>query len=173
MKFWIKIQTTLEVWGEAIKRWLDTHLCVISRSAASQVVRERDMALEQLEELEDEMSEEIEKLTNETHYLKDELSYEHLRNKRLEEEVQAVRDRDFKDIYPGLQAAINRLGEENRELRQNFSKIVEGAKDFFCEKCKEDCTKEDGRCPFKDFAEFIDMRIKDDEVPTETASEDC
>ena len=125
-----------------------------------------------LEHMEDELTIEIEALQDENEYLKDELATLRVKDKRLEDEIKTVRERDFKDIYPGLQATISHLEEENRELRLNTNKIVDGARDFFCEQCKEDCTKEDGRCPFEDFAEFIDLRIKEDEVPTETASED-
>ena len=132
-------------------------------------VKELQSALEHMEE---ELDLQIEKLQDENEYLKDELSWSRVRSNRLDEEIKTVRERDYKDIYPGLQAAINQLGEENRELRQNFSKIVEGAKDFFCEQCKEDCAKENVQCSFEDFQEFIDLRIKKDEVPTETTSED-
>lgn len=164
MKLWIKIQTTLEVWGEAIKRWWTTNLCVISRHAASQVVRERDMALEQLEELEDEMSEEIEKLTDETKYLKDELAYEHMRNKRLEEEVQTVRDREYKDIYPGLQ-------KENEALREDLEHLVADFNYHSCFSCTVKTCEympEPGQVVRSNCPHYKG----DDEVPTETSPED-
>lgn len=171
-KLWIKIRVRLELWHDAIEHWFDTHVRVVSKKAVRQLVQERDLLRESMEELEDQSSTDIEKLTQENDYLKDELAYEHIKNKRLEEEVQTVHDRDFKDIYPGLQATISHLEEENRELRLNMNKFVDGARDFFCERCKEDCTKDDGHCPFDDFVEFTDARIKNDEVPTETSPED-
>ena len=86
---------------------------------------ERDMLRDQLEELEDGSATEIEKLTNETIYLKDELAYEHTRNKRLEDELQTVRDRDFRDIYPSLQAENKRLLETVEELRAQLVKEIQ------------------------------------------------
>ena len=125
MKLWIKIQTVLELWAEAIERWWDTHLCAISRTAARQIVLERDMLRDQLEELEDSSATDYEKLTDENTYLKDELAYEHMRNKRLEDELQTVRDRDYKDIYPGLQAENKRLLETVEELRAQLVKEIQ------------------------------------------------
>lgn len=164
MKLWIKIQTTLEVWGEAIKRWWDTHLCVISRSAARQIVMERDMLLEQIEELEDGSSTEIEKLTDETKYLKDELAYEHMRNKRLEDQLQTVRDRDYKDIYPGLQ-------KENEALREDLEHLTEQFQFRSCFTCTVK-TCEYMPDPGQVVRSNCPHYEGDDEVPTETSPED-
>lgn len=123
MKFWIKIWTALEVWGEAIKRWWDTHLCAISRKAATQVVLERDMLRDQLEELEDQDSTEIEKLTQENTYLKDELAYEHMRNKRLESVIKDRENTNFQNIYPGLMAEITSLKETNELLQKAYVRL--------------------------------------------------
>lgn len=128
-RFLFKIRIKLEVWNEDLNRWWDTHLCAVSRSAARSVVMERDMLRDQLEELEDSTATEIEKLTNETIYLKDELAYEHMRNKRLEDELQTVRDRDYKDIYPGLQAENEQLKEEIQKLAEELQKRREGEPD--------------------------------------------
>lgn len=167
MNIWIKITTTLEVWGEAIKRWWDTHLCAISRTAARNVVLERDMLRDSLEELEDHDSAEIEKLTLETLYLKDELAYEHMRNKRLEDELQKVKDRDLKDIYPGLRDEIESLQDELVQTKKN-------ARDYLIEDiCDAELLKACETCETKgNEAVNPSCPLSADEVPTETASED-
>ena len=72
-------------------------------------VKELQSALEHMEE---ELNLQIEKLQDENEYLKDELAYSRIRSNRLDEEIKTVRERDFKDIYPGLQAEIESLQDE-------------------------------------------------------------
>ena len=76
-----------------------------------------------LEVMEEELNEQIEKLQDENEYLKDELSYSRVRNNRLDEEIKTVRERDFKDIYPALQAENKQLIEKIEELTK---KLEEG-----------------------------------------------
>ena len=76
-----------------------------------------------LEHMEDELNLQIEKLQDENEYLKDELSYSRVRSIRLDEEIKTVRERDFKDIYPGLQAENKMLIEKIEELTK---KLEEG-----------------------------------------------
>ena len=83
-------------------------------------VKELQSALEHMEE---ELNLQIEKLQDENEYLKDELSWSRVRSNRLDEEIKTVRERDFKDIYPGLQAENKMLIEKIEELTK---KLEEG-----------------------------------------------
>ena len=83
-------------------------------------VKELQSALEHMEE---ELNLQIEKLQDENEYLKDELSYSRVRSIRLDEEIKTVRERDYKDIYPGLQAENKMLIEKIEELTK---KLEEG-----------------------------------------------
>lgn len=83
-------------------------------------VKELQSALEHMEE---ELNLQIEKLQDENEYLKDELSYSRVRSNRLDEEIKTVRERDYKDIYPGLQAENKMLIEKIEELTK---KLEEG-----------------------------------------------
>lgn len=83
-------------------------------------VKELKSALEHMEE---ELNLQIEKLQDENEYLKDELSYSRVRSIRLDEEIKTVRERDYKDIYPGLQAENKMLIEKIEELTK---KLEEG-----------------------------------------------
>lgn len=83
-------------------------------------VKELQSALEHMEE---ELNEQIEQLQDENEYLKDELSYSRVRSNRLDEEIKTVRERDYKDIYPGLQAENKMLIEKIEELTK---KLEEG-----------------------------------------------
>ena len=76
-----------------------------------------------LEVMEEELNEQIEKLQDENEYLKDELSYSRVRSNRLDEEIKTIRERDYKDIYPGLQAENKMLIEKIEELTK---KLEEG-----------------------------------------------
>ena len=76
-----------------------------------------------LEHMEEELNLQIEKLQDENEYLKDELAYSRVRSNRLDEEIKTVRERDFKDIYPGLQAENKQLIEKIEELTK---KLEEG-----------------------------------------------
>ena len=76
-----------------------------------------------LEHMEEELNLQIEKLQDENEYLKDELTYSRVRSNRLDEEIKTVRERDFKDIYPGLQAENKQLIEKIEELTK---KLEEG-----------------------------------------------
>ena len=76
-----------------------------------------------LEHMEEELNLQIEKLQDENEYLKDELSYSRVRSNRLDEEIKTVRERDYKDIYPGLQAENKMLIEKIEELTK---KLEEG-----------------------------------------------
>lgn len=80
-------------------------------------VKELQSALEHMEE---ELNLQIEKLQDENEYLKDELAYSRVRSNRLDEEIKTVRERDFKDIYPGLQAENKQLIEKIEELTKKL-----------------------------------------------------
>ena len=87
-------------------------------------VYERNKELQSaLEHMEEELNLQIEKLQDENEYLKDELAYSRVRSNRLDEEIKTVRERDFKDIYPGLQAENKQLIEKIEELTK---KLEEG-----------------------------------------------
>ena len=73
-----------------------------------------------LEHMEEELNLQIEKLQDENEYLKDELAYSRVRSNRLDEEIKTVRERDFKDIYPGLQAENKQLIEKIEELTKKL-----------------------------------------------------
>ena len=73
-----------------------------------------------LEHMEEELNLQIEKLQEENEYLKDELAYSRVRSNRLDEEIKTVRERDFKDIYPGLQAENKQLIEKIEELTKKL-----------------------------------------------------
>ena len=102
-----------------------------------------------LEHMEEELNLQIEKLQDENEYLKDELAYSRVRSNRLDEEIKTVRERDFKDIYPGLQAENKRLLETVDELREKLVEVLQ--------------TKPDSG---------YTIELVKDEVPTETTPED-
>jgi len=173
-KLWIKIRVRLDLWHDAIEHWFDTHVRVVSKKAVRQLVQERDLLRESMEELEDQSSTDIEKLTQENDYLKDELAYEHIKNKRLEEEMQTVRDREYKDIYPGLQA-------ENKDLQEKLDTSLE--KQFkmgqmYIDLCNEQAFKQCEACTGENIEDCPFEKVKqkyfgdEDEVPTETSPED-
>lgn len=120
-----------------------------------------------LEVMEEELNEQIEKLQDENEYLKDELSYSRVRNNRLDEEIKTVRERDFKDIYPGLQAEIESLQDELVQTRKN-------ARDYLIEDiCDAELLKACETCETKgNEAVNPSCPLRKDEVPTETTSED-
>lgn len=126
-------------------------------------VKELQSALERMEE---ELDLQIEKLQDENEYLKDELSYSRVRSNRLDEEIKTVRERDYKDIYPGLQAENKMLQDKIKELEEKLSLSVNkyntALDDIFCSRC-EVCTEEEGICPREDWV---------NEVQPETTSED-
>ena len=117
-----------------------------------------------LEVMEEELNEQIEKLQDENEYLKDELSYSRVRSIRLDDEIKTVRERDFKDIYPALQ-------RENEGLRKDIEALTKDVNYHTC----QTCTVKD--CEYKVRAGQL-KRINcphyegEDEVPTETTSED-
>ena len=117
-----------------------------------------------LEHMEEELNLQIEKLQEENEYLKDELAYSRVRSNRLDEEIKTVRERDFKDIYPALQ-------RENEGLRKDIEALTKDVNYHTC----QTCTVKD--CEYKVRAGQL-KRINcphyegEDEVPTETTSED-
>ena len=122
-KWFIKISALLEVWAESIDSWWAAHVRGISRAGVVQLVKERDMLMDQLDELEDSASRDYEKMSTEIDYLKDELADAWAKNKRLEGIVKDREDNNFQNIYPGLMAEITSLKETNELLQKAYVRL--------------------------------------------------
>ena len=124
-----------------------------------------------LEHMEEELNLQIEKLQDENEYLKDELAYSRVRSNRLDEEIKTVRERDFKDIYPGLQAELADIRERYKKANRTIVLLQANlCKNKLLNACKE-CKPGTNPCPIIPLDRLIGEEEKD-EVPTETTSED-
>lgn len=123
-KLWIKIRVRLELWADAIERWFDVHVRVVSKRAIRNLVQERDMLRDALDELEDESSSDFERLTNENEYLKGELAILRVERDRLSDMLEDKKDRDYRDIFPGLQAENKQLQAQVKELKAKLDEVL-------------------------------------------------